>query len=80
MTFKTWIKQFQGEDSPLGDLAEDIDRDKSFPYTDRYEKMISHLVNHNACEECIREFSGAYIEYMTDEVNKCTEKYIDKAV
>ena len=80
MSFKTWIKQFQGEDSPLGDLAEDIDRDKSFPCTDKFEKMISHLVNHNACEECIREFSEAYIEYMTDEVNKCTEKYIDKAV
>lgn len=80
MTFKTWIKQFRGEDSPIGDLAEDIHRDKSFPCTDRFEKMISYLVNHNACEECIREFSGAYIEYMTDEVNKRTAKYIGEAV
>ena len=80
MTFKTWIKQFKGEDSPIGDLAEDIHRDKSFPCTDRFDKMISYLVNHNACEECIREFSGAYIEYMTDEVNKRTAKYIDEAV
>ena len=45
MTFKTWIKQFKGENSPLGDLAEDIFRDKSFPYTDKFEKMISHLMN-----------------------------------
>ena len=80
MTFKTWIKQFQGENSPLGDLAEDIYRDRSFPCTDKFEKMISYLASHNACEECIREFSGAYIEYMTDEVNKRTAKYIDEAV
>jgi len=80
MTFKTWIKQFQGENSPLGDLAEDIYRDRSFPCTDKFEKMISYLVSRNACMECIREFSGAYIEYMTDEVNKRTAKYIDEAV
>ena len=80
MTFKTWIKQFQGEDSPLGDLAEDIYRDKSFPCTDKFEKMISYLVSRNACMECIREFSGAYIEYMTCKVNRLTEKYIDEAV
>ena len=53
MTFKTWIKQFKGEDSPLGDLAEDIYRDKSFPYTYKFETMIYHLMNHNACDDCI---------------------------
>ena len=80
MTFKTWIKQFKGENSPLGDLAEDIFRDKSFPYTDKFEKMISYLVSHNACEECIREFSGAYAEYMPGKINTITEKYIGEAV
>lgn len=42
--------------------------------------MISHLINHNACEDCIREFAGAYIEYMTEEINRLTEKYMDEAV
>ena len=78
--FKTWIKQFRGEDSPLGDLAEDIFRDKSFPCTDKFEKMISYLVSRNACMECIREFSGAYAEYMTGEIDRLTEKYIGEAV
>ena len=80
MTFKRWIKQFQGEDSPLGDLAEDIHRDKNFPCTNRYEKMISYLISRNACMDCIREFSGAYIEYITGEINRLTEKYIGEAV
>ena len=80
MTFKTWIKQFHGEDSTLGDLAEDIQRDNNFPSTNRLEKMLSHLIAQNACSDCIREFSGAYIEYMTGEVNRLTEKYIGEAV
>lgn len=80
MTFKTWIKQFKGEDSPLGDLAEDIYRDKSFPYTYKFETMIYHLMNHNACDDCIREFSGAYINYIKGEINRLTEKYIGEAV
>lgn len=80
MTFKTWIKQFQGENTPIGDLADDIQRDKNFPATSDFEKMTTYLINHNACDDCIREFAGAYIEYMTGEVNRLTEKYIGEAV
>ena len=80
MTFKTWIKQFQGEDTPIGDLADDIQRDKNFPATRDFKKMTSYLINHNACEDCIREFAGAYIEYMTEEINRLTEKHMDEAV
>lgn len=80
MTFKTWIKQFQGEDSPLGDLADDIQRDTSFPYTRNFEKMVCHLIAHNACADCIRTFSGAYIEYMTAEINRLTEKYTGEEI
>ena len=80
MTFRTWIKRFQGEDSPLSDLADDIQRDNNFPSTNRLEKMLSYLIAHNACTDCIKEFAGAYIEYMTAEVNRLTEKYIGEAV
>lgn len=80
MTFKTWIKQFKGENSPLGDLADDIQRDKNFPATRDFEKMVNYLINHNACDDCIREFAGAYIEYMTGEVNRFTENYTGEAV
>lgn len=31
MNFNSWIKQFLDEDSQFGDLARDIERDKSFP-------------------------------------------------
>ncbi|MBB1063613.1 YozE family protein [Limosilactobacillus fastidiosus] len=31
MNFNSWIKQFLDEDSQYGDLARDIERDKSFP-------------------------------------------------
>lgn len=80
MTFKTWIKQFQGENTPIGDLADDIQRDKNFPATRDFEKMTTYLINHNACDDCIREFAEAYIEYMTGEINRLAEKYIDEAV
>ena len=63
MTFKEWIKQFDSEDSPRGDLAKDICKDESFPDTDEYEKMIDHLTNHDACEECIQVFSEVYTDY-----------------
>lgn len=30
-TFKTWIESFKNVDLPIGDLADDILRDKEFP-------------------------------------------------
>lgn len=42
-TFKTWIANFKGVDLPIGDLAEDIARDSSFPDEDYFGEIIDHL-------------------------------------
>ena len=34
-SFKTWIKKFKCEDTPIGDLARDIKIDKTFPLSRR---------------------------------------------
>ncbi|QHT61727.1 hypothetical protein GXP70_18265 [Paenibacillus lycopersici] len=42
-TFKTWIACFKGVDLPIGDLADDILRDSSFPDEDDFGLILEHL-------------------------------------
>ena len=42
-TFKTWISRFQGVDLPIGDLAEDVARDPSFPELDNFGDIYVHI-------------------------------------
>ncbi len=44
MTFKEWvIQKYDGQDSPRGDLAYDLKRDKTFPNDGDKEKILSYL-------------------------------------
>ena len=65
-TFKAWVKKFRGEDSPLGDLADDIAADKKFPYSTSYHSMRSHLKTSGACFEALQTFDEAYRRYWSD--------------
>ena len=45
--FEVWIKQFQGANSPFGDLAGDIAADKNFPESNNY-KILRNYLEHTA--------------------------------
>jgi uncharacterized protein YozE (UPF0346 family) len=44
-TFKTWIANFKDVDLPIGDLAVDILRDPSFPDSEDYSVLRSHIMS-----------------------------------
>ena len=67
MTFKTWIKQFKGDDTPFGDLAGDIKMDKAFPSTKKFEKIATHLIRNSACSGALDTFAEAYMQYFVEE-------------
>jgi uncharacterized protein YozE (UPF0346 family) len=62
-SFKTWIKKFQNDDSPLGDLAQDIRVDKEFPSFCSKNRLMSYLMSKNACDEALTVFEKAYEAY-----------------
>lgn len=42
-TFKTWITHFKDVDLPIGDLANDIAKDDSFPDEDYFGELWEHI-------------------------------------
>ena len=44
-SFKAWIKQYKGANSPFGDLANDIAIDKDFPNSNNYKILCDYLDN-----------------------------------
>lgn len=67
MSFKVWIRKYEGDSSPIGDLASDVKRDKQFPVTHDWRKMLRHLESRQA--DCLAKlaFLEAYRIY-TEEV------------
>ena len=65
MTFKEWVIRHKGEESPLGDLADDISRDRNFPEENTKEAIMLHLtsVAVHACPEAVEEFKHAWVSY-----------------
>jgi len=73
--FKTWIKKFNKEDSPIGDLARDIKNDNKFPIGKNFIKMHSYLQSINASNNAIdvykkafRLFEQEYVMYSKSEI------------
>ena len=53
------------ENSPAGDLARDINRDKSFPQKSAsHKEIINHLKQNKACTECLETFKWSWKEYV----------------
>jgi len=48
--FKGWIAQFEGANSPFGDLAGEIARDENFPTSNSYKILHSYLEGTAAIE------------------------------
>ena len=65
-TFKRYvIDTYKNEDSPEGDFARDLERDKSFPMyvKDGYEIKWYLMYTLTACDEAIDIFESLWYEY-----------------
>jgi uncharacterized protein YozE (UPF0346 family) len=67
MIFKEWIMQFEKDDSPIGDLAKDIKRDKQFPSNKDYKSILDYLESNRACYGEIEAFEHAFEIYKEDQ-------------
>lgn len=64
-TFKTWIIRFRGVNLPIGDLANDIAKDESFPDEDYFLEIWEHISNKCGQDPDILEtFSLAWNYYL----------------
>lgn len=64
-TFKTWIIRIRGVDLPIGDLANDIAKDESFPDEDYFLEIWEHISNKCGQDPDILEtFSLAWNYYL----------------
>lgn len=61
--YKTWMKQFIGSDTPLGDLALDINNDKEFPKKNNKEYLENYLVTCNVSPEALDIFNKSWSLY-----------------
>ncbi len=51
-TFTEWLARHTKRDSPLGDFAGDVARDRDFPRApSSLDQVLSHLIRHGACGE-----------------------------
>jgi uncharacterized protein YozE (UPF0346 family) len=65
MTFKKFVKSKSKEDSPVGDLASDIMRDKNFPWDYNIEQIFDYLKNNSndpSYRGSVKEFKKEYWE------------------
>ena len=63
MTIKKFIKICKNENSPIGDLANDILRDKEFPYEKTETEIFEYLnfkTQFGGTNEAFKEFLNAY--------------------
>lgn len=67
MCFKTWILNFENEDTARGDLAYDIMRDEEFPMTNDYDEICEHLFFRDAEQIVLDVFDDVWNQYSKDE-------------
>lgn len=62
--FYKWLIKQQKRDDPIGDLARDVKRDKSYPFTtESLRKLESYLFRKKAIDEAIQALNEAYKEF-----------------
>ena len=63
MTFFEYMMRFVKKDSPSGDLARDMNRDKDFPMSNDRDEIMNHLRSKGACYDCLNTFDRCYRLY-----------------
>jgi uncharacterized protein YozE (UPF0346 family) len=64
-TFRVWIRQFIGESTPFGDLADDITDDSTFPKKNDHDIILEYLHEQRAIPNAITTFETAWKQYQT---------------
>ena len=64
--FLTWIIQFKKDITPTGELARNIEFDKEFPRSKRYNIILEHLESQNTSDNMICIFEEAFLQYQAD--------------
>ena len=67
MTFVQWLQaRHLGKDTPFGDLAADVVRDKAFPVENDREVILNYLARRRACTDCLTAFRRAWQRYLSE--------------
>ena len=68
-TFRAWLREQEGRDDPIGDLALDTRRCRDrfpivkAPTAEGREKILGFLWDHSACREAEDAFREAWVEW-----------------
>lgn len=65
ISFGEWCEKFAGEQTRFGDFARENKEDSAFT-GDFYVKILAHLYDSNASEECIETFREMWEIYMQE--------------
>lgn len=65
-TFYNWIKQFNQDITPLGDMARLIGSDNQFPHSKIHATILSYLRLSGYCSNVIPIFEDVFSDYQTD--------------
>lgn len=69
MDFKTWVLHFKGVDRPIGDLANDIEKDDDFP-TENDKSVIRDYLERKSdfriTSKVLETFDNAWDYYLKD--------------
>ena len=76
MNFYQWLmKNYDGSDCPIGDIAMDIKQDNHYPKSSRSRKHIyDYLESQHACDAVLDIFNKAYKLYAKDLLKKNRRK------
>ena len=74
LTFRDWLSRHKRRDSPLGDLANDVQHDRCFPDAGDLQTFILHVMRHGGCFDAIRTVRYAWSLYQRSLRNSETTK------
>lgn len=63
MTFKAWLMLQKKREDPVGDLARDVLKDRTWPLTQDMVKLRQHVLNRGSLENALLALDRAYSEY-----------------
>lgn len=63
ITFKAYMKRYEGIKHRFGDLADDITAMDLFPESTNFNVNLKYLINHGAGNDCINTFYDAWAMY-----------------
>ena len=71
MTFFEYMMRYLKSDTPAGDLARDMHRDKEyFPSSNDGKEIMAYLFAKGACSECLDNFEKCYVQYVRYELKQ----------